>query len=101
MCPACKQDIKKFAITKTLTAGVLNMQKSKIVKLRYNRGNQDSSLGIPTEYKDALGDAQFFECELSHNVLMYRIVNMSGSAEVVDTKALPQASHRPCGDDCD
>lgn len=74
---------------------------SKIVKRRYNQGNQDTSVCIPNDFLDHVGDSQFFECVPSKGGLLYRPLNMSGSAEVVETQALPQASHQPCGDDCD
>ena len=66
---------------------------SKIVKVRHNRGNQDDSLGIPTEFKDGFRGVHFFECTPIKNGLLYRLINMSDSAEVVQTQALPQATN--------
>lgn len=64
-----------------------------VVKTRHNKVNQDDSLGIPTKFKAVFEGVQFFECTPSENGLLYRPVNMSDSASVVETRALPQATN--------
>lgn len=66
---------------------------SKIVKVRHNKGNRDDSLGIPTEFKEGFGGIHFFECTPTQNGLLYKPVNMSDAAEVVQTQAAPLATN--------